>query len=127
MCGIVGLLSFGCIYADTADGVQARSLHSLGRGMLGLIEHRGPDEMGLLTWGAGFIGSARLSIVDLVTGSQPISNERKDVWVVYNGEIYDCDIIRHQLRTKGHRFITSSDTELLVHLYEEVGEDICLH
>src|SRR6202008_2040606 len=83
--------------------------------------HRGPDDDRFyLTTSAG-LGMRRLSIIDLTTGRQPISNEDGTVWVVFNGEIYNYQELRRDLIGRGHRFATNSDTETLIHLYEEEG------
>jgi len=87
------------------------------------IVHRGPDDEGIYTDGGCGIGMRRLSIIDLNTGHQPISNEDGTVWVVFNGEIYNYRELRDHLIGRGHRFATSSDTEALVHLYEEYGAE----
>lgn len=140
MCGIVGL-------ADSSG----RPIHEglLGR-MCDAILHRGPDDEGYYisyqgkpnsgndsqnTPGKGEarghasvgLGIRRLSIIDLSTGKQPIHNEDKTVWVVLNGEIYNYLELRLQLEQKGHRFYTQSDTEVIVHAYEEYGEDVPKH
>jgi len=96
---------------------------SVVRRMCGLIRHRGPDDEGVRTDGGCGIGMRRLSIIDLSTGHQPISNEDGSVWVVFNGEIYNYQGLRQELIGRGHRFQTNSDTETLVHLYEEKGVD----
>jgi asparagine synthase (glutamine-hydrolysing) len=93
------------------------------REMCRLIQHRGPDDEGLHVDGGCAIGMRRLSIIDLSTGHQPISNEDGSVWVVFNGEIYNYQPLRAELIAKGHRFTTNSDTETLVHLYEQEGAD----
>ncbi len=89
--------------------------------MTDLIRHRGPDDEGIYTDGACGIGMRRLSIIDLITGHQPMSNEDGSLWVVFNGEIYNYQELREDLIRSGHRFTTNSDTETLVHLYEEEG------
>jgi len=89
--------------------------------MTDLIRHRGPDDEGIYTDGPCGIGMRRLSIIDLNTGHQPISNEDRSIWVVFNGEIYNYQELRQNLIRRGHRFTTNSDTETLVHLYEEEG------
>src|SRR5712692_9847833 len=85
------------------------------------IRHRGPDDEGFHVEGGCAIGMRRLSIIDLSTGHQPMSNEDRTVWVVFNGEIYNYQQLRGELIAKGHRFDTNSDTETLVHLYEQEG------
>ena len=117
MCGIVG------IYNLTQPHPIDQSL--LER-MLGLIRHRGPDEFGIYRDARIGLGSARLSIIDLNTGSQPIANEDKTVWIVFNGEIFNYMELRPELVAQGHRFTTTSDTEVIVHLYEEYGPR-CVH
>src|SRR5947209_4167865 len=91
---------------------------------LGLLAHRGPDDAGEYEdHQAGVsLGVRRLSIIDVEGGRQPISNEEGTVWIVYNGEIYNFRELRLRLETKGHRFATESDTEVIVHLYEEYGD-----
>src|SRR5436190_9919602 len=110
MCGVAGFsLRNGSANAAT---VQA---------MCDQIRHRGPDDQGIhVDRGCG-IGMRRLSIIDLSTGHQPLSNEDGSVWVVFNGEIYNYQELRQRLIGQGHRFRTNSDTETLVHLYEEDG------
>jgi len=89
--------------------------------MLGIIRHRGPDEFGIYLDQAVGLGSARLSIIDLSTGQQPIPNEDCTLWIVFNGEIYNYLELRDELERAGHRFSTHSDTEVIVHLYEDLG------
>jgi asparagine synthase (glutamine-hydrolysing) len=89
--------------------------------MLGLIRHRGPDEFGIYRDDRIGLGSARLSIIDLSTGSQPIANEDETVWIILNGEIFNYVELRPELEAQGHRFTTTSDTEVIVHLYEQYG------
>jgi asparagine synthase (glutamine-hydrolysing) len=90
--------------------------------MLDTIAHRGPDDSGCYIRGRIGLGNRRLSIIDLQTGNQPISNEDRTVWIVYNGEMYNYPEVRRQLESKGHTFRTNSDTEAVVHLYEDLGE-----
>src|SRR5579864_6477831 len=112
MCGIAGYL--------LRQGVAREELV---RAMCAQIRHRGPDDEGFHIDGGCGIGMRRLSIIDLSTGHQPISNEDGSVWVVFNGEIYNYRELRAYLIGRGHRFATNSDTETLVHLYEEKGVD----
>jgi asparagine synthase (glutamine-hydrolysing) len=90
------------------------------------ITHRGPDDDGIYVQGGVGLGMRRLSIIDLATGHQPISNEDGTVWIVFNGEIYNHLAVREQLLARGHRYTTNSDTETIVHAYEEYGRD-CVH
>jgi asparagine synthase (glutamine-hydrolysing) len=92
--------------------------------MLGLIRHRGPDAFGIYRNNEVGLGSARLSILDLAGGDQPIHNEDKTVWIVYNGEVFNYPDLRVELEQKGHRFYTKTDTEILVHLYEDMGPEL---
>lgn len=87
------------------------------------IVHRGPDNEGIFVGRAAALGIRRLSIIDLKTGSQPIHNEDKTIWVVCNGEVYNFKYLRAELEKKGHKFYTNSDVEVIVHLYEEKGFD----
>ena len=91
------------------------------------IRHRGPDDQGVYADSHAAIGMRRLSIIDLATGRQPIANEDETVWVVFNGEIYNFEELRRPLERRGHRFRTTTDTEVIVHLYEEVGERVVEH
>ncbi len=115
MCGICGK------YSPT--GVQPEELNH----MLDTIAHRGPDDSGSYLRGNIGLGNRRLSIIDLQSGKQPISNEDGTVWVVYNGEMYNYPKLRPQLEAKGHIFRTNSDTEAIVHLYEDFGERCVEH
>jgi asparagine synthase (glutamine-hydrolysing) len=114
MCGIVGLVQ--------SDPKKQVSLSLLKR-MCDVIQHRGPDDSGTWTQGHVGMGMTRLSIIDIAGGQQPIHNEDKTVWIVFNGEIYNYRELRQELLEKGHRFYTSSDTETIVHLYEEYGDN----
>ena len=107
-------------------GTVGSSNRDLLRKMCDAMSHRGPDEEGYFTDKSIGLGIRRLSIIDLKTGHQPIHNEDESVWVVLNGEIYNYRELTHELKTKGHRFYTNSDTEVLVHLYEDLKED-CVH
>ena len=87
------------------------------------IVHRGPDDEGIFVEGAIGLGMRRLSIIDVAGGHQPIQNEDGTVRVVFNGEIYNYRTLRSELKAKGHRFRTQTDTEVIVHAYEEGGVD----
>ncbi|HVM91164.1 MAG TPA: asparagine synthase (glutamine-hydrolyzing) [Terriglobales bacterium] len=112
MCGIAGILEFGR---------DARASATALREMCHAMSHRGPDDEGFYTDGAAAIGMRRLSIVDLKTGHQPISNEDGTLWIVFNGEIYNHRALREDLTARGHQYRTNSDTETIVHLFEEYG------
>ncbi|MBI5744911.1 MAG: asparagine synthase (glutamine-hydrolyzing) [Elusimicrobia bacterium] len=104
-------------------GFSGPSNEPLLKGMAASLAHRGPDEDGFFSDGGNIsLGMRRLKIIDFATGSQPISNEDNTVTVVFNGEIYNFKELRADLQAKGHRFRTNTDTEVLVHLYEEHGE-----
>ena len=113
MCGICGKLEFD---------LQARVSPELVKAMADTISHRGPDDEGYYVSGPVGLGFRRLSIIDLNTGHQPISNEDGSVWIVFNGEIYNYQELREHLLSRGHVFKTRTDTEVIVHLYEEFGE-----
>jgi asparagine synthase (glutamine-hydrolysing) len=91
--------------------------------MTDLIHHRGPDGDGAYRSGPVGLGHRRLSIIDLNTGSQPMCNEDGTVWVVYNGEIYNFPELRSELLSRGHQFKSTTDTEVIIHLYEELGAE----
>jgi len=110
MCGICGIVGPG------AD-------QKIIKKMVRSIAHRGPDGEGIYQGDEVFLGHRRLSIIDLVTGHQPMSNEDQTLWVVLNGEIYNFENLRLDLKERGHRFSSRSDTEVLVHGYEEYGTD----
>jgi asparagine synthase (glutamine-hydrolysing) len=95
--------------------------------MCDVMAHRGPDDEGTYVQGPVALGMRRLSIVDLSTGHQPLSNEDGTTWIVFNGEIYNHLALRDQLVARGHRYRTHSDTETIVHLYEEYGRDCVQH
>src|ERR1700736_1056591 len=90
------------------------------------IVHRGPDDDGFFVEKNVGLAMRRLSIIDVQTGHQPICNEDESVWIVFNGEIYNHADLRNDLQARGHRYRTKSDTETIVHLYEEYGRD-CVH
>ena len=110
MCGIAGLVGRR---ADASEAL-ARALDAL--------RHRGPDDHGAYLGDGAALGQRRLSIIDLAGGHQPIANEDRTQWIVCNGEIYNYRELREDLLRKGHRFATGSDTEVILHLYEEYGE-----
>ncbi|MGD9857242.1 MAG: asparagine synthase (glutamine-hydrolyzing), partial [Planctomycetaceae bacterium] len=119
MCGISGILHRG----RSTPAASADLVHR----MCEAIVHRGPDDEGLYGDQDVALGMRRLSIIDLDNGSQPIFNEDGTVVVVFNGEIYNFRELRVALESRGHRFATASDTEVIVHLYEEYGEDFPVH
>src|SRR5207253_1595561 len=90
-----------------------------------IISHRGPDGEGKYVSGPVGIGHRRLAIIDLNSGAQPMCNEDRTVWIVFNGEIYNFQELRRDLAQKGHQFTSNSDTETIIHAYEEYGVD-CL-
>src|SRR5438876_62391 len=114
MCGIAGFIDAQCSY-DNAVGLIDR--------MCQVIRHRGPDDQGVWVGDGVAMGMRRLAIIDLVGGHQPIFNEDQSVLVVFNGEIYNYRELRHLLEERGHHFQTTSDTEAIVHAYEEYGDD----
>lgn len=116
MCGISGFI-------DTSNNT-IRPHEDLER-MIGALKHRGPDDTGRLVSGNVSLGFVRLSIIDLSHGHQPIANEDESVFIIFNGEIYNFQELRGPLEEKGHRFKTNTDTEVILHLYEEHGVD-CL-
>ena len=113
MCGIAGVVG------KRGDAIDAADVHR----MCQTIVHRGPDDEGIYARGPVGLGMRRLSIIDLAGGKQPIHNEDRSVWVVFNGEIYNFPELRGELQGRGHQFYTHSDTEVIVHLYEEMGAD----
>jgi asparagine synthase (glutamine-hydrolysing) len=113
VCGICGKLMF-----DPMAAVPAPLITS----MLDVISHRGPDDYGVYTRSQVGLGHRRLSIIGLDSGHQPLSNEDGTVWITFNGEIYNYQQLRSELLARGHRFATDTDTEVIVHLYEEFGE-----
>jgi asparagine synthase (glutamine-hydrolysing) len=114
MCGICGIFHFGS--SQHTDGTALLEMNQQ-------IIHRGPDDAGsLISDGAG-LAMRRLSIIDIKTGHQPLSNEDGTIWVVYNGEIYNHADLREKMLARGHTYRTHSDTESIVHLYEEYGQD----
>jgi asparagine synthase (glutamine-hydrolysing) len=117
MCGIAGIVAPDRLHAeDRARAVQMRDV----------MTHRGPDGAGLQADDRAVLAHRRLSIVDLAGGHQPLANEDETIWVTYNGEIYNHASVRPSLESAGHRYRTRSDTETIVHAYEEWGDD-CVH
>ena len=114
MCGIAG-------FVDRNHAPRA-AREPLLRAMCAAIRHRGPDDEGMYLDETAALGMRRLSIIDLSSGHQPISNEDGTIWVVFNGEIYNYREVGGELRKRGHRFRTASDTEVIVHAWEEWGE-----
>lgn len=117
MCGIAGIVNLGHqqpIYSDAL------------RKMISIQRHRGPDQTGAYLDDSVGLAHARLSIIDLSEGIQPIHNEDKTLWIIYNGEVFNYPELRQELINLGHKFYTTSDTEVILHLYEEKGID-CLN
>src|SRR3954470_22054379 len=117
MCGIAGIVGVDGLGPDAPSRATC---------MRDVITHRGPDEAGLRCDDHAALAHRRLSIVDLGTGQQPLSNEDGSIWIVFNGEIYNHAEIRKELQGRGHTYRTKSDTESIVHAYEQWGED-CVH
>src|SRR5688572_589487 len=113
MCGIAGILR-----TDARETVDENRLTR----MRDVLRHRGPDGEGLLVDGYVGLAHRRLAIVDVAGGHQPMANEDESVWIVFNGEIYNHAALRPGLEALGHRYRTRSDTETILHLYEEEGE-----
>jgi asparagine synthase (glutamine-hydrolysing) len=116
MCGIAGIV------AGAPGSVDPQTIHR----MCQAIVYRGPDDEGIFVKDGVGLGMRRLSIIDLSGGHQPVFNEDRTVWVVFNGEIYNFPELRKELEGRGHRFYTNTDTEVIVHLYEDLGAD-CVH
>jgi len=117
VCGIAGIVHF-----DSSNPVSSRALQE----MCDALTHRGPDDSGTYVNKGVGLGMRRLSIIDLSTGHQPITNEDGTIWIVFNGEIYNYQELRRQLETRGHQLKTTTDTEVIIHLYEDHGEE-CVH
>src|SRR5439155_23967516 len=113
MCAIVGIVKL-----DPRERVDNAPL----KRMRDILVHRGPDGAGLWSEGPVGLGHRRLAIVDVAGGHQPMANEDQTVWIVFNGEIYNHAELRPELEARGHRYRTRSDTETILHLYEEEGE-----
>ncbi len=115
MCGIAGSVAL----AETAPPPELADLEA----MVAALRHRGPDECGFYRDRRAALGHARLSIIDLSTGQQPLAGENNRVWVTFNGEIYNYVELREELIALGHRFQTQSDTEVVVHAWEQWADD----
>ncbi len=113
MCGIAGFIDKACVYANAEERMHA---------MCNVIRHRGPDEQGVWVGDGAALGMRRLSIIDVAGGHQPIFNEDQSILVVFNGEIYNYQSLKQMLQERGHSFQTQSDTEVIVHAYEEFGD-----
>src|SRR4029077_10749965 len=118
MCGICGIF-----FANREWRVQGDVLARMNR----RIVHRGPDDEGFFVEENVGLAMRRLSIIDVKSGHQPLANENRDVWIVFNGEIYNHAELRENLEARGHQYRTRSDTETIVHLYEEYGSDCVQH
>jgi asparagine synthase (glutamine-hydrolysing) len=114
MCGIAGIVSATELAVEDRHRVIA---------MRDVLAHRGPDDTGIFADSQAALGHRRLSIVDLATGSQPLSNEDGSIWIVFNGEIYNHRDLRRELEDHDHVYRTRSDTESIVHAYEQWGDD----
>src|SRR5256885_13569285 len=113
MCGICGIFEPG-----RGTAFEPRVL----KAMTDTIRHRGPDDEGFYSNPGIGLGFRRLSIIDLAGGHQPLSNEDETIWIAFNGEIYNFEELNRRYLSSGHHFRTRSDTETIVHLYEELGE-----
>jgi asparagine synthase (glutamine-hydrolysing) len=114
MCGIAGVVS---------ETRESNISEALVRHMCNQIVHRGPDDEGIFVADGAGLGMRRLSIIDVSGGHQPVFNEDRTAWIVYNGEVYNFPELRPELESRGHRFYTKTDTEVIIHLYEEMGAD----
>jgi len=123
MCGIAGFVELEKEASASSDEARARVLDSMCR----VISHRGPDDQGTMVLRGTGLGMRRLSIIDLAGGHQPISGCDPQVTVVFNGEIYNYRELQKSLEARGHRFHTHSDTESIVHAYEEYGAGCVQH
>ena len=113
MCGIAGIVAADRLLADDRERVTR---------MRDIIAHRGPDDAGIFADDRAVLGHRRLSIVDLAAGHQPIANEDDTIWIVFNGEIYNHQAVRSELESAGHTYKTRSDTETILHAYEQWGD-----
>lgn len=113
MCGIAGIVSTEPGRVDVAE------IHRMCQSLV----HRGPDDEGIFVRDGAGLGMRRLSVIDLAGGHQPVFNETGTIWIVFNGEVYNFQELRQELESRGHRFTTHSDTEAIVHLYEDMGAE----
>jgi asparagine synthase (glutamine-hydrolysing) len=118
MCGIAGLVAFDRLHLDDRERVTR---------MRDVLAHRGPDDAGVFSDERAALAHRRLSIVDLAGGHQPLANETDTVWIAFNGEIYNHGAVRAELESRGHQYKTRSDTETIVHAYEQWGDDVVNH
>jgi asparagine synthase (glutamine-hydrolysing) len=118
VCGICGIAGDRELPGESTERVRA---------MCGALVHRGPDDEGFYADASAALGMRRLAIIDVAGGQQPIANEDESLWIVFNGEIYNHTELRSELEARGHRFRTRSDTEVIVHAYEEWGDDCPAH
>jgi asparagine synthase (glutamine-hydrolysing) len=118
MCGIAGQFNF-----QRSEPVERETIVRMARS----IAHRGPDDEGFFIAGPVGLGFRRLSIIDLASGHQPMSDAEETVWIIFNGEIYNYKELRGELQSKGHQFRTNSDTEVIIHGYKEWGTDVFNH
>jgi asparagine synthase (glutamine-hydrolysing) len=117
MCGICGWMDLHYRFDDHRSTLKQ---------MNATLSHRGPDDSGVMVFDNAALGMSRLSVIDLTSGHQPMANEEETCWIVYNGEIYNFLVLRRELEARGYRFRTRSDTEVILHAYEEWGSD-CVH
>ena len=116
MCGIAGII-------DSRKSLSETDVESILNRMMTRIHHRGPDDCGIYLEPGMGMGNVRLSIIDVAGGYQPLSNEDGSLWIVYNGEVFNYIELHKELIKKGHRFKTQSDTEVILHMYEEYGAE----
>ena len=123
MCGITGFIDLWNMSNARGAETRGETLDAMCR----VIRHRGPDDQGVMLKPGVALGMRRLSIIDLAGGHQPIANEDGAVTIVFNGEIYNYRELQKDLQSRGHRFRTNSDTETIVHAYEEFGASCVDH
>lgn len=114
MCGIAGIIEFNP--SGRAQGVRLKRMRDA-------IRHRGPDDNGMIMTGRAALAHCRLSIIDLVSGQQPMANADRSIWITFNGEIYNYRLLRTELARRGCRFVTKSDTEVILRAYEVFGDE----